>query len=57
MIADCTGTTEQQWELNADLTISSVSAPELCWATASDEWSLALATCDATQPTQQWTRG
>jgi hypothetical protein len=57
MITDCTGAIEQQWELNADLTVSSVAAPDLCWATASDQWSLTLATCDATAPTQQWTRG
>jgi hypothetical protein len=57
MITDCSGTTEQQWQVNADLTITNVAAPQLCLATAAAEWSLALALCDATQPTQQWTRG
>ncbi|RXZ71834.1 ricin-type beta-trefoil lectin domain protein [Agromyces albus] len=57
MIADCTGTPEQQWELNADLTISSVADAGLCLATPENEWGLALAACDATATTQQWTRG
>ncbi len=57
MITDCTGAIEQQWELSADLTISSVAVPDLCLATTTDQWSLTLATCDATAPTQQWTRG
>ena len=57
MIADCTGAVDQQWELNADLTISSVADPGLCLATPENEWGLALAPCDATPTTQQWTRG
>jgi hypothetical protein len=55
-IADCTGTPEQQWELNADATISSVVDPTLCLATPADSWDLALATCDAAAATQQWSR-
>lgn len=57
VIADCDGTTEQQWELRSDSTISSVQAPDLCWATPADQWGVTLATCDATTATQQWTRG
>ncbi|MDY0910792.1 ricin-type beta-trefoil lectin domain protein [Microbacterium sp. CFBP9034] len=57
MIADCTGSSEQQWELAADSTISSVAAPNLCWATPEDQWGVTLAPCDATAPTQQWRRG
>jgi hypothetical protein len=57
MIAECTGATEQQWELNGDLTISSAANPGLCLATPESEWGLALAACDATATTQQWTRG
>jgi hypothetical protein len=57
MIADCTGAIEQQWELNSDLTISSVETPNLCWSTPQDQWGVALATCDPAAPTQQWTRG
>ena len=57
MIADCTGALEQKWALNADRTISSVADPSLCLATPEAEWGLALAPCDATATTQQWTRG
>jgi len=57
MIADCTGALDQQWELNGDLTISSVADPGLCLATPENEWGLTLAPCDATATTQQWTRG
>lgn len=57
MIADCTGAIEQKWSLNADLTVSSVADPSLCLATPEAEWGLALAPCDATATTQQWTRG
>jgi hypothetical protein len=57
MIDDCTGALDQKWELNADLTISSFADPGLCLATPSVEWGLALAACDATATTQQWTRG
>ena len=57
MIADCTGAPDQQWELNGDLTISSIADPALCLAAPENEWGLALATCDATAATQQWTRG
>ena len=57
MIADCTGAAHQQWELNGDLTVSSVADPGLCLATPENEWGLALAPCDATATTQQWTRG
>jgi hypothetical protein len=56
-IQDCTGAAEQQWELNADLTISSVADAALCLATPATEWGVALAPCDATSATQQWTRG
>lgn len=55
-LADCTGAPEQQWELNADQTISSVASPELCWATPETEWGVALAPCDAASATQRWTR-
>ena len=37
--------------------ISSVADPGLCLATPENEWGLALAPCDATATTQQWTRG
>jgi hypothetical protein len=57
MIADCTGSVEQQWQLNADLTISSVADAGLCLATPENEWGVALAPCDASSTTQQWTRG
>ena len=57
MIADCTGALEQKWELDADLTISSVADAGLCLAAPETEWGLALAPCDATATTQQWTRG
>ena len=57
MIADCTGALDQRWELNGDLTISSVADPGLCLATPENEWGIALAACDATATTQQWTRG
>ena len=57
MIADCDGTADQRWELNADLTISSVADAGLCLATPATEWGVALAPCDATSATQQWTRG
>jgi len=57
MIADCTGAVEQQWQLNADQTISSVADASLCLATPESEWGVALAICDASSTTQQWTRG
>ena len=57
MIADCIGALDQQWELNGDLTVSSVADPGLCLATPEDEWGVALAPCDATATTQHWTRG
>lgn len=57
MIADCTGALEQKWALNADLTVSSVADAGLCLAAPENEWGLALAPCDATATTQQWTRG
>jgi len=57
MIADCIGALDQQWELNGDLTVSSVADPGLCLATPEDAWGVALATCDATATTQHWTRG
>ena len=57
MIADCTGAVEQQWQLNADQTISSVADASLCLATPESEWGVALAPCDASSTTQQWTRG
>jgi Ricin-type beta-trefoil lectin domain/Cellulase (glycosyl hydrolase family 5) len=57
MIADCTGAPDQQWELNDDLTVSSVADPGLCLATPENEWGVALAPCDATAITQHWTRG
>ncbi|MBT2517247.1 ricin-type beta-trefoil lectin domain protein [Streptomyces sp. ISL-90] len=57
MITDCTGAPEQQWELNADLTISSTADAGLCLATPENEWGVAIAPCDATTTTQQWTRG
>ena len=57
MIADCTGAVEQQWQLNADQTISSVADASLCLATPEGEWGVALATSDAASTTQQWTRG
>lgn len=53
----CTGAVEQQWEIQADLTISSVADPTLCLASPTDQWGLVLATCDPTAATQQWTRG
>ena len=56
-IADCTGDVTQQWTVNADLTISSGAAPDLCLATPADSWGLSLAACDPAAPTQQWTRG
>lgn len=56
-IVDCTGAPEQKWRLNGDLTISSVADAGLCLATPENEWGLALAPCDATATTQQWTRG
>lgn len=55
-LSECTGAAEQKFAVNADLTISSLAAPELCLATAESEWSLALAPCDASLATQQWTR-
>ncbi|WP_454855055.1 ricin-type beta-trefoil lectin domain protein [Promicromonospora soli] len=55
VIDDCSGAPEQQWELNADATISSVADPTLCLATPADSWGLVLATCDAAATTQQWT--
>lgn len=57
MIADCTGAVEQQWQLNADQTISSVADASLCLATPESEWGVALASCDASSTTQQWARG
>ena len=57
MIADCTGAPDQQWDLNGDLTISSAADPGLCLAAPENEWGVALAACDATATTQQWTRG
>ncbi|WP_448002132.1 ricin-type beta-trefoil lectin domain protein [Agromyces bauzanensis] len=57
MITDCTGALDQKWELDAGLTISSVADPALCLATPENEWGVALAPCDATATTQQWTRG
>jgi Ricin-type beta-trefoil lectin domain len=30
IITDCTGSASQQWNLNADQTVTSVSNPELC---------------------------
>ncbi|WP_159606066.1 ricin-type beta-trefoil lectin domain protein [Agromyces humi] len=57
MIADCTGAVEQQWQLNADQTISSVADASLCLATPESEWGVTLAPCDASSTTQQWTRG
>jgi hypothetical protein len=57
MITDCTGAPDQQWELNADLTISSAADAGLCFATPENEWGLSLALCDASAATQQWTRG
>ncbi|MDR6905760.1 hypothetical protein J2X63_001446 [Agromyces sp. 3263] len=57
MIADCTGAVEQQWQLNADQTISSVADASLCLATPESEWGVALAPCDASSTSQQWTRG
>ncbi len=57
MITDCTGAVDQQWELSSDLTVSSVADPGLCLATPENEWGVALASCDATAATQQWTRG
>jgi hypothetical protein len=56
VISDCAGTPEQQWELNADATISSVVDPSLCLATPADSWGLMLASCDAAATTQQWKR-
>ncbi|KQS98530.1 ricin-type beta-trefoil lectin domain protein [Cellulomonas sp. Leaf395] len=56
-IEACSGGVEQQWTVNADLTISSVADPALCLATPANEWGLALATCDPAAPTQQWIRG
>lgn len=56
-IVDCTGAPEQKWQLDGDLTISSVADAGLCLATPENEWGLALAPCDATATTQQWTRG
>jgi Ricin-type beta-trefoil lectin domain/Cellulase (glycosyl hydrolase family 5) len=57
MITDCTGAPDQKWALNADLTVSSVAKAGLCLATPEGEWGVALAPCDATATTQQWTRG
>lgn len=56
-IEDCTGAADQQWELGADLTIRSVADAGLCLATPVTEWGVALAACDPTSATQQWTRG
>lgn len=56
-IADCSGDASQQWRVNADLTISSGADPGLCLATPANEWGVALAACDPSSPTQQWTRG
>ena len=56
-IVDCSGAPDQQWSLNADLTISSGADPSLCLATPATEWGLALAPCDASLATQRWTRG
>ena len=56
-IADCSGAPDQQWSLNADLTISSGADPGLCLASPATEWGLLLAPCDPSATTQQWTRG
>lgn len=57
MIADCAGGVDQQWDVNADLTIATAAAPGLCLATPEDQWGVMLAPCDATATTQHWTRG
>jgi hypothetical protein len=58
-IADCTGAANQAWQLNADLSVTSVADPGLCLdaagagtgnGTAVDVWY-----CNG-QPNQQWSR-
>jgi len=56
-IEDCTGAANQKWELNEDLTVSSVADPGLCLAAADDQWAVRLEPCIAGATTQQWTRG
>lgn len=56
-IEDCTGAANQKWELNEDLTVSSVADPGLCLAAADDQWAVRLEPCTAGATTQQWTRG
>jgi len=50
------GTTDQQWELNSDLTISSVVDPTLCLASPENAWGVVLETCVAGMTSQQWKR-
>jgi hypothetical protein len=56
LITDCTGAADQQWELGADLTISSVADPTLCLASPESEWGVVLERCVAGATTQQWAR-
>jgi hypothetical protein len=59
VISDCTGAAAQQWNVNADLSVTSVANPELCLdaagsgtgnGTAVDVWH-----CNGAG-NQQWTR-
>ncbi len=57
VIADCTGAVDQQWELNADLSVSSVSHPGLCLEAAGtgNGSAVGVESCSG-ESNQQWAR-